>query len=216
MFRSREDSTAPLNEVGEDTTAFSVATLRDLVARSAQDPTAPPAVPAAPKAAAPSVPAFLEKGGAVLVMPESGPRLIAAPVAAPPEAPAVPPPEAPAVPPPEAPAMAPPEAPVVAPPETPFVVQHEAVAAAVALAVAPATPAPFVTTHIRRTERTRPRGVRAVARRSRPSVWAFLRFRLYVLGLLALVVASQPWWWNVCDMRAPRPAAAAPGPTVAP
>jgi hypothetical protein len=203
MFRSREDSTAsrrltvpPLDEVGEDTTAFSVATLRDLVARSAQDPPATPAVPETPKAPkAPSVPAFLEKGGAVLVMPESGPRLIAAPA--------------------EAPAVAPPEAPAVAPPETPFVAQHEAVA--VAVAAAPATsPAAFVTTHIRRKERTRPRAVRAVVSRRSPSVWAFLRCRLYFLGLLALVVASQPWWWNVCDMRAPRSAAAAPGPTVAP
>jgi hypothetical protein len=201
MFRSREDSTAskrltvpPLDEVGEDTTAFSVATLRDLVARSVQDPPAAPAAPAVPQEApkaAPSVPAFLEKGGAVLLMPESGPRLIAAPVAAAPEAPAV------------------------APPEVPVVAQHEAVA--IAVAAAPATsPAPFVTTHIRRKERTQPRAFRAVVRRRAPSVWAFLRFRLYALGLLAVVVASQPWWWNVCDMRAPRPAAAAPGPTVAP
>jgi hypothetical protein len=183
MFRSREDSTAsrhltvpPLDEVGEDTTAFSVATLRDLVARSAHDPPVPPAVPVAPRAA-PSVPAFLEKGGAVLVMPESGPRLIATLVDAPPGAPAV------------------------EPPEVSVLGQYEAVAAAVA--TAPATsPAAFVTTHIRRKERTQPRVVRAIAKREGPSVWAFLRFRLFALGLLVLVVASQPWWWNVCDMRA--------------
>jgi hypothetical protein len=174
MFRSRKDSTAethlnlpPVDESEEDTTAFSVATLRDLVAKSAGDP-APLVVPPPPRPRR-SVPAFLEKLGAILVMPESGSRLKAAPVAPPPEAPAVAQPEAPA-------------------------------AASVAAAPA-ADPAPFVTTHIRRTERTHPRAVRAVVPRKRTSVWAFLRFRLFALGLLALVVGSQPWWWNIGDLR---------------
>jgi hypothetical protein len=186
MFRTREDSTAsahlalpPVDEPGEDTTAFSVATLRDLVARSAHDP-APPVAPAPPRARR-SIPAFLEKIGAVLVMPESGPRLIAAPVAPPAEAPAVPQPEAPAS----------------------------------AAAQSP-NPAPFITTHIRRTERTHPRAIRAVAPRKRTTtVWAFLRWRLFALGLLALVVASQPWWWNIGDMRAHPAAAAAIRPAIA-
>jgi len=196
MFRSREDSTAsrrltvpPLDEAGEDTTAFSVATLRDLVARSAHDPPAEPEVPR-PYEAAPPVPAFLEKGGAVLVMPESGPRLVAAPPVSP-------------------------EPSAVAPREPPIVARHEAAAVAVARPPA-AAPAAFVTTHIRRTERTRPRSARAVVPRKQTSLWAFLRCRLMALGLLALVVASQPWWWNVGDMRAHRVAAAPPTPPAPP
>ncbi len=197
MFRSREESTAsrrltvpPLDEVGEDTTAFSVATLRDLVARSAHDPPAEPEVPR-PYKAAPSVPAFLEKGGAVLVMPESGPRMVAA-------------------------RRVSPELSPVAPLELPIGARREA--SAVPWATAPAaSAAAFVTTHIRRTERTRPRAEGAVARRKGTSVSAFLRCRLTALGLLALVVASQPWWWNVGDMRAHRVAAPpAPPAPVAP
>jgi hypothetical protein len=189
MFRSREDSTAsthlvlpPVDEPEDTTSLFSVATLRDLVARSAEDPTAraAPVAPEAPRLS-PSVPAFLDKGGAVLVMPESGPRLIAAPVAEPSGAPAVAQLEAPA--------------PTAAP---------------------AANPAPIATPDIRRTERTNPRAVRAVAPRRRTSVWPYLRCRLFALGFLALVVASQPWWWNIGDMRAHHGAPSAPPHDVAP
>jgi hypothetical protein len=67
---------------------------------------------------------------------------------------------------------------------------------AAAVALAPVVLAPVVTAPLVR---------RARARTGRPrvrtTVSAFLRCRLVALGLLALVVASQPWWWNLGDLR---------------
>lgn len=43
-----------------------------------------------------------------------------------------------------------------------------------------------------------------------PVTWgAFVRRRLFALALLGVVVGSQPWWWNVGNLRA-RPPAPAP------
>jgi hypothetical protein len=208
MFSNREGPTSPLAlpdfaepqaEREETTTAFSVATLRDLVARSATDPVVQPRLPT------PSKPTFLEKSGAVLVLPES--RAPSAPpvepVASDPVS-AIQPTSAIAA----EPAVAPPAAvapqAAVAPPAA--VAPQAAVAPPAARAPAavqiPVVAKALVTTHVRE-RRHHPRAAARPRVRTTPrtTASAFLRCRVVALGLLALVVASQPWWWNLGDLR---------------
>ncbi len=56
---------------------------------------------------------------------------------------------------------------------------------------APAPPSPVVRSHRRLT-------VRAMAKPRRRRVWR----HVFKLALLALVVVSQPWWWNIGDLTA--------------
>jgi hypothetical protein len=56
-----------------------------------------------------------------------------------------------------------------------------------------------------------PRVRRSRAKRG-TSLKSFLARRLLALGLLAVAMASQPWWWNVGDLRSNHPDAARTGP----
>jgi hypothetical protein len=135
---------AHIAEREEKTTACSVATLRSLVARSAEDGPPPEVRPLSP-----SKPAFLEKSGAVLVMPE--------------------PPAA---------------APAVLNPSPPVTTSE---------AVSSSRP--------RLVPQERKHAHRARRREADRSLWKYIRCRLWALGLLVVVVASQPWWWNIGDLR---------------
>lgn len=158
MYRDEDD---PLCQ----TTPFSVATLRDLVARSTDDrsrvapePTASPTVskhvagPAPRAMEAPPPIDILAKGAPVLVFPEPPP-----------------------------------------PPPPP---------ARVPRPVAPLPSVMVETTPVRRVRAQRPKRGVAVVR------GGFFQRRLLALALLALAVASQPWWWNLGDVRPHRPGAA--------
>jgi hypothetical protein len=190
MFSTRERPTSPaaadvVSEPEEDkTTAFSVATLRDLVARTAEDAAATPPPPPSH-----SKPMFLEKSGAILVLPETpAPAPVTAPVAAP-----VP-----------TPAPAPVREEPISRIQSVSAIEREHLAAPAFAGPAFAAPAVVVA--------RRPR--RATHRAARPrapyTVWQFLRCRLIALGLLALVVASQPWWWDIgsLSVHAPAPTSA--------
>jgi hypothetical protein len=134
---------------------------------------------------------FLEKSGAILVLPETPapPPEDAAPAAAREPVSAIQPIRAPAIEPVAAPAIAPVAAPVI-----------QSVAALTIEPIrAPAierSPAPHVVVM-----RPRRSARRAALPRAPYTVWQFLRCRLMLLALLALIVASQPWWWNIGSLR---------------
>ncbi len=133
MFNAREEPTTSTHRIvpafeegGDNTTVLSVATLRDLVARSAGGKDAP-AKDQGIALSPPSKPAFLDKSAPILVMPET---------------------------------------------ERPR--RTLAVPRVVARAV------PVTRAH---------------------TVFSFIRSRVVAMGLLALAVGTQPWWWNIGDVR---------------
>jgi hypothetical protein len=205
-FRMGEDENDPINQ----TTPFSVATLRDLVSRTA-DMSGKPRGPA-PHPPQPSSPALdvLTKGAPILVFPSS--RF----------PPPLPPPEFEGTQVPERPAGAAPaptpcalveRAPAPAAVETSLpsvIVESPRVEpppveppAVEAPAVEPWPVEPPLAKHAepvraRRVSRPRPR------RDTVAVVEGFLKCRLVALVFLALAVAAPPWWWNIGDVRPPR------------
>jgi hypothetical protein len=170
------------------TTAFSVATLRDLVAKTVEERPSGvasretetsheksgvvdrlPAPEPAPRDARPDV---LSKGAPILVFP-SRPSVIVEDLPAP--EPSVPEP------------ARPPAAPIepVGPPAAPMEPVGRP-AAPIALPLPPAR---------RRARDAVRRSARAAARKGA------LKLRLFALGVLVLVVYARPWWWNVGDLR---------------
>jgi len=195
----------PMTSKGDNdpTGAFSVATLRDLIARTADDPApAPPQAPPSPSSPAPSPappvppalspspsrPELLSKGAPLLVFasePPPAPRREVSHHEMPP-----PPPNPPTV--------------EVAP-EAPPVEVLVPVLPAPAMEVPRRPQATTVIVERRAASRRRPARSKLAAPSLWSRRWSWVERRVLALALLALVVASQPWWWNVGDVRSSPP-----------
>lgn len=190
------------------TTQFSVATLRDLVARSSAEegdsPVDSPELEIVGAREEPGAPGNtlieLAKGSPILVFrqpSEAAARAVPTLLPAPP----IPRPS---------PVVVSEPAVVLAP----SVLLEAGVVSAAAAAPAPALarPAPaFPTRPAFVPVVAKPLARRAVRARRKTTLGGFLARRLFALMLLAVAVASQPWWWNVGEVSPHRASAARSG-----